>query len=35
MKARGGAPIVRGTIGDGRGSIVVDTGSGSIRVLGR
>ena len=26
---------VRGTIGDGQGSIVVDTGSGSIRVLGR
>ena len=26
---------VRGTIGDGRGSILVDTGSGSIRVLGR
>lgn len=26
---------LRGTIGDGRGSIVVDTGSGSIRVLGR
>ena len=27
--------FLRGTIGDGRGSIVVDTGSGSIRVLGR
>ena len=26
---------LRGTIGDGRGSINVDTGSGSIRVLGR
>ena len=26
---------LRGTIGDGRGSIVVDTGSGSIRVVGR
>ena len=26
---------LRGIIGDGRGSIVVDTGSGSIRVLGR
>lgn len=26
---------LRGTLGDGRGSILVDTGSGSIRVLGR